>query len=190
MERQPGTWNLERGTSRGLAAAYWGLSGFILLLLQALVRFYPIVGETVLGASSPREVITISASVLLFGVGKGYFLLHRRFAPKFARRVTELAATRTPALHRILAPLYCLQLVGAQKSELIRGYGLTVAIVLMIVAAKRLPDSLYGPVIVGVALALLIGAVTTGVQSVKAISAVSAGPSKDESQANMTVRSF
>ncbi|HUF10058.1 MAG TPA: hypothetical protein VMO47_12100 [Rhodothermales bacterium] len=190
MEREPGTWNLAPGTSWGLAAAYWGLSGFILLILQALVRFYPIVGETVLGASSPREVITLSASVLLFGVGKGYYLLHRRFAPKFARRVTELAATRTQSLHRILAPLYCLQLVGAQKSELIRGYGLTFAIVLMIVGAKRLPDSLYGPVIVGVALALLIGAVTTGVQSVKALHASSAGPNSIESRANTNIRSF
>lgn len=151
-------------------AAYWGLGGFLLLILQALFRFYPTIMETVTGPHSAGHWLGVSLSVVLFGLGKGYFVLQRRFAPRFTTRVRELATAPTRMRDGLLAPFYCLNLVGAEKKALMRGYLLVGAIVLMIVAAKQLPDSWYGPVIVGVAVALAWGAVAVAIQAISSMS--------------------
>ena len=152
--------------------AYWGIVGFVLLIAQALVRFYPILAAALTPAPSAGDLAKIFLSMILFAIGKGYFILQKQFAPRFALRVRELATPPTRLVHGVLAPLYCLSLVGAERSRLARGYLLLGAIVLMIVGAKQLPDTMYAAVLAGVAVALAWGAAAVVIKSVRSLGAM------------------
>jgi len=105
------------------------------------------------------EPIEWAALVVVFGLfvyGEGELALGRRWVPHTMRRARELDAT-SPLVHRLLAPLYAMSLIGAPRSAITRAWLGVALIVLAVLIVRELPEPWRGIVDLSVAAALAWG---------------------------------
>ncbi len=168
---------IARQVTRLLVAA-WALGGFAVLIGQALFRLTPRALETLGGPLQPMEQASAAVSIVLFSVGKGWFVFHRRFAPRFAGRLRGLVRVR-PAVGVALAPLYCMGLAPARRADVpmaLRSLLFTLAIVAMVIGLRQVVAPWRGIVTSGVVVALFFGLATTLVQGLHAVRRAAAAP--------------
>ncbi len=138
----------------GLFAGSWAVIGFSLIIGRAVLGMSPSIHETLLTPLSGMQLATYGAATVVFGVIKGYFVFHERFCPRYASRIHDLCQAPTHFFYAVLAPLFCLSLIGTDRAGLLRGYVLVTGIAAMVVSTKLLPFPLRGMLITGVAMAL------------------------------------
>jgi len=153
----------------GLLAGLWGVAGFVLIVVRALVAMTAGINATLMTPLSGLQLLTYAASTILFGVVKGYFVFHQRFCPRYVSRIGELCRSRPGVLPAVLAPLYCFSLLGAEPRRLAQGYALIGAISLMIVSTKLLPFPWRGMILTGVAAALAWSVLEVGYQGLREV---------------------
>lgn len=145
-------------SAAGTISAAWGIAGFILILLRGAWRLAPRAFDLFDLPLETVHWIAAGASVIAFGVGEGYVAIQRHYIPRLLARADRLR--RNPSvLFGVLAPLYCMGLVGWDTRTTVRGWGMVVAIVLMIVGMTYVPTPWREIVLVGVVLALVWAAV-------------------------------
>ncbi|GMV05019.1 MAG: hypothetical protein AMXMBFR53_12990 [Gemmatimonadota bacterium] len=151
-----------RGASdgAGLAAAAWAVGGVCLLFSMAVFRLGRRGLETLRGGLEPREWGALVLLTLLFVVGEGWGALQRKWVPRLVRRVSTLREGGSP-IHRALAPLYGMSLIGAPRADLLRAWGGTAAIVAAVLLVRGFPEPWRGIVDLAVASALVwaVGAI-------------------------------
>ncbi len=138
----------------GIAAGTWGILGFTVLVARALLGMSPEIGDMLATPLNAWHQIGLVVIVLVFGLGKGYFIFRQRFCPSYVSRIGELSLPPVKLLNAVLAPLYCLNLIGAERRQLVRGYAIVTGIILMIISVKIVPSPWRGMILTGVALAL------------------------------------
>jgi len=139
--------------------ALWGLVGVLLLLGDGLYRLVPIAWDALRWpALTAAHWAFLVAWTVFAAVTEGHQTFRKRFAPRVARRMRELMTTSNTT-HRIMAPLYCMSLVGDEPRRMWIQRGLVVFIVGLVVLVKRLPQPWRGLVDAGVVVALTWGAV-------------------------------
>ncbi len=139
--------------------AVWGWLGVLLLLLDAVYRLAPIAWEALRSSSlGLRHWVFLVTWTAFAAVAEGYQAFRKRFAPRVARRMGELMSTDPPALHRALAPLYCMSLIGDAPRRMWIQRALVAFIVALVVLVKRAPQPWRGLVDAGVVVALAWGA--------------------------------
>ena len=157
-----------RATSRiGFVAGLWGILGFVLLVTRALISLSSEIVDVLAAPLVAWQWITFGTIVLAIGGLKGYFIFQLRFCPSYASRVGELNRPNVNLLHAVLAPLYCLNLIGAEKRERTRGILTVLAIFSMIVTARFVPFPWRGMILLGVVTALSWAAIATIVFSIR-----------------------
>ncbi|RJQ40809.1 MAG: hypothetical protein C4555_00955 [Dehalococcoidia bacterium] len=146
----------EGSGATGVAAAAWSLGGVCLLFSGAVFRLGRRGVETVRAGLDPEEWAALLLLVLVFVVGEGWGALQRKWVPRLVRRASWLRHGGSP-VHRALAPLYGMSLIGAPPAALLRAWGGTAAIVAAVLVVRKFPEPWRGIVDLAVAAALLWG---------------------------------
>jgi hypothetical protein len=132
----------------------------LLLLGQALYRLLPLALEPLLdGSMSALQWALYLGWVVFNAYAEGYRGFQRSFSPRVVARAIHLAHHPRPS-HVLLAPLFCMALFHAKRKNLILAWGLTSAIVVVIVAVRQLPQPWRGIVDGGVVVGLVWGALS------------------------------
>jgi hypothetical protein len=140
-----------------VVALGWGLGGVLAILVVGLVRLAARAAEAFehpLGAAHHAFAVGWLAFMLYT---EGYRGFQLRFAPTCAARAWHLAASPRPA-HLAAAPLFCMGFFHATRARKVRSWGLTIGIVLVVIAVHHLPQPWRGLVDLGVIGGLTYGA--------------------------------
>lgn len=154
--------NTNRGNASRLGTlfALWGLFSFLALIVHAIVRMMPVFADMFAYSMNPIEISSLVASVILFTVGKGYFAFQRSFSPRFGERARMLQENPS-VVYGVLAPLYCMGLIGAPLSRMVRMWLMVAIVVVLIISVRTLSDPWRGIVLAGVVVALVWGSIAT-----------------------------
>ena len=91
-----------------------------------------------------------------FAYGEGVRALARRWVPHMDRRARELGPDAR-GIHRALAPLYAMSLIGAPARVLLRAWIGVLLIAAAVFIVRAMPEPWRGIVDLSVAIALTIG---------------------------------
>lgn len=142
----------------------------LLLLLDGLYRLVPVALDALRSQHlTATHWVFLLGWTLFAGVAEGHQAFRKRFAPRVARRMREVM-TAGP-LHRALAPLYCMSLIGDEPRRTWIQRALVLFVVGLVVVVKRLPQPWRGLVDAGVVVALTWGLVEVAVRGLKALRA-------------------
>lgn len=106
----------------------------------------------------PLEWLALALLMVVFVYGEGERALGRRWVPRMVARARELGP-RSPASHRILAPLYAMSLIGAPARTLARAWIGLALVVLAVVIVRHFAEPWRGIVDLAVVGALAWGLV-------------------------------
>jgi hypothetical protein len=137
--------------------ATFGLAVHAILLGEASYRLAERALLTVHQGLSLPQWLLMLLSIAAFGYGEGYRALHRRFFPHVIARASELAHREKRVRDWLIAPLYVVSMVQADKRALVRAWIGALLIVCAILIVRALPEPFRGIVDAGVAVALAIG---------------------------------
>jgi hypothetical protein len=145
----PATWT-------GRVTASWAVLGVAAALFEGIFRLGARALGTIRSGLEPTEWVALASAVVLLVYLEGYCSLQRRFVPQLISRALSLPDARD-VTSMLLAPLYALSLIGAERRRRARAWvGLTL-ILGAVLAVRALPDPWRGIVDAGVAAALAWG---------------------------------
>lgn len=146
---------------RGLGrfAAIWGAVGLCALLVYAIARLSVVIAAGWEEAWQPRHVVVAVVNAVFMAWSEGYRGFQQRFSPRSAARVKWLRHHATP-LRALLAPLFVMGYFDAPRRRLLGAYGLTLGIVVAIVAIHALSQPWRAALDIGVVLGLSWGLAT------------------------------
>jgi hypothetical protein len=141
----------------GWVALAWGVLGFFMLLVNALYRLTPIAWEAVDGGLLVWwQWIVLAGWVLVMAYAEGYKGFQKRFSPRFAARAMYLA--EAPSVGRaLLAPFFCMGLFHAKRRVIFAAWGVTVGVIILVIAVRQLAQPWRGIVDAGVVVGLAWG---------------------------------
>ena len=141
---------------------YWGLAGFLLILLQAVIRLGPKAVDSIQNYSwSTWDWMLFVVIILFMGISEGYKGFQKQVAPRAVARAHSLSAG-SPLLHKALAPFFCMSLFHATKKRLIVSWCVYAGIVCLILIVRQIPQPYRGMVDAGVVVGLAWGMIAIG----------------------------
>lgn len=153
-------------SATGTAAAAWGIAGFILLLIRGVQRITPQVVEASETDLDMVHWAAAAVSILLFGVGEGYVAIQKHYMPRLLARADRLRRHPRP-IYVVLAPLYCMGMIGWDLKTMLRGWGMVAAIVLMVLLVRRITSPWQEIILAGVVFALAWAAVAATIKGIR-----------------------
>lgn len=152
-----------------LAIFAWGILGTVFVIAEPIFRLLTYAKTTLAGRElSPGEIAFGCAFLVFILYAEGYRGFQKRFSPRTVARAVSLAQNGRP-LWIVLAPLYCMALVGASRRRLIASWLLVAGIVTVVLIVRHLPPTYRALVDVGVGLALSWGLASICVYSIQAL---------------------
>ncbi|MEZ0373733.1 MAG: hypothetical protein ACAI44_31870, partial [Candidatus Sericytochromatia bacterium] len=143
------TLSLAEAEKLGRIAAIWGVTGFTLLLGEALYKVMPWVIDLFSHPLSLMHWLILIAWCAFMGYTEGYKGFQKHYSPRFAARLRWLS--QNPSRRRAaLAPLFCMCFIGTTRKRKIVAYTLTAFIFLLVVFIRMLPQPWRGIIDVGV----------------------------------------
>ncbi len=145
-------------TLRWVAPA-WGVAGVVALLAQAIMRLAPRALEALQSPLSPLHWVVLGAWLIFMARAEGWRGFHLRFCPRVIARALTL---RVPAAawHAVLAPIYCLALVHADRRTRVVSWAVLLGITALVVVVSRMEQPWRGIIDAGVVVGLAIGIVS------------------------------
>lgn len=98
---------------------------------------------------------------------EGYRAFHKAFSPRVALRVYALAQGRFRR-YAIVAPLFCMALVGATRRRMITSWSIVLMVVGLITLLRRVSQPTRGIVDAGVVVALTLGTLSVLLHTARA----------------------
>lgn len=144
----------------GKLAAYWGITGFFLLLGFAVYRLTPVALQALNSELNWLHWLVFIANLLFMAYFEGYRGFQQAYSPRLAARARYLSQHSTP-LRILLAPLFCMGYFDAPKRRLIATWILTAMIITLIILFRQLPQPWRGIMDAGVVVGLSWGIVVT-----------------------------
>ncbi len=136
----------------------WGLAGVLGLFARALVRLVPMAWEPIADGTLTATQIGLYAAWVAFNAySEGYRAFQKSFCPRVVGRAHHLASNPRP-LHALLAPLYCLSLIHANRRGLTVAWVALAIITALVFLLRITPQPWRGIVDGGVVVALAWGA--------------------------------
>lgn len=152
-----------------IAVFSWGMLGAMVVVGEAIARLGRFSHETLKARDLGAWEIGFFVSFLAFILyTEGYRGFQKRFSPRTVARAVHLAHHPRP-VYVLLAPLYCMALIGAPPRRLLASWLLIAGIVVIVLLVRLLPPLYRALVDVGVASALVWGLVSMVVYSVLAL---------------------
>ncbi len=151
----------------GIAGALWGILGIQILLIAAVYRLTPFAVDTFSYDLHWYHILFLLVSIVFMAFFEGYMGFQRRFSPRVASRARYLRDNpRTDLI--ILAPFFCMSYFHASLKRKITSVSLTIFIILMIIAVRKLSQPWKGIVDAGVVIGLIWGIISIAVYSYQA----------------------
>lgn len=139
--------------------AIWGVTGFTLLIGEALYKVIPWVIDLFSRPLSSLNWLILIGWCAFMGFAEGYKGFQQHYSPRFAARLRWLVQNPTPR-RAYLAPLFCMCFIGTTRKRKIVAYALTSFIFMLVVFIRTLPQPWRGIVDVGVVVGLTWGLTT------------------------------
>ena len=144
----------------GRVGAVWGIVGFILLLSRGVFRLHTEVASLNTNEVSTWHLVAMLVSILLFGIGEGYFALQQAYIPRLLKRAEHLK--NYPTTPKVLfAPLYCMGLIGWDRLTTLKSWGGVVGVLTIIFLVRLVPTPWIEIILVGVIAALSWGCIVS-----------------------------
>lgn len=143
------------------AASHWGVVGMIAILANAIGRLAPIAAEPFMrGGLSPLHWASYAAAIAMFAYVEGYKAFQLKFSPLVVSRAFTLGPEggRCTPLRAVFAPFYSMGLFHATRKRKIISWSVSIAVLLIVGAVKRLPYPWRSIVDAGVVAGLTWGA--------------------------------
>jgi len=144
----------------GHVGFYWGLGGFLLLLLYAIARLAPIAFEAITGPLTGLQWALLIGNTLFMAHSEGYKGFQKAYSPRVVSRALYLREHATWPL-ALLAPFFCMTFFAAPRKRLLTSWILTIAIIILIIIFQRLPSPWRGILDAGVVVGLSWGTIAT-----------------------------
>lgn len=142
----------------GRFGAIWGVLGVVILVGSAVFRLSIYSLDAFRLPLGWQHWLFLIIFTIFMGISEGYRGFQKQFSPRVVARACYLF--QYPTLTRaILAPLFCMGFFHATKKRLITSYLLTVAIVVMVLIVRQVPQPWRGLIDVGVVFGLMWGLV-------------------------------
>lgn len=159
--------------------AAWGALSVVLLLLQATVRLGQLALEPWLeGSMSHAQMALYVAWVVVNAYTEGYRAFQLKFSPRVVARAAYLGRNPRP-LRVVFALPFCMSLFHSSRRQLTISWGMVLAITLLVVAVRSLPQPWRGIVDGGVVVGLVWGIVIIGYHFVRYLVADELPPLED-----------
>ena len=143
----------------GRLGAAWGTLGVLFLLVFANYRLAPRAVEAYEGGLTTGQWWITAAVCLFMAYAEGYRGFQLRFSPRTAARIRYLR-DHPNGLHVLLAPLFSMGFLHANRRTKITAYALTTGIVLLVTLVSRLAQPWRGIIDAGVVIGLSWGVVS------------------------------
>jgi hypothetical protein len=148
------------GTSHlGLVGAIWGVTGFAIILLDAINRLARIGLVAFEQGLSPMQYVVLLLVVVAMAYMEGYRGFQKSFSPRCAARARYLYENPEP-LAVLLAPLFLMGFFRATRGPLLFAWVGTGLIVLLVVLLQISPQPWRGIVDWGVVVGLSWGLIS------------------------------
>ncbi len=148
-------------------AAIWGIGGFILLLMYAVIRLFPKSIEAFDFSFAWYHWLAFALNIGFMAYSEGYKGFQASYSPRVAARAKYLCAHAKP-YQLLLAPLFCMGFFDAPKRRRISAILLTIMIVILVIIFQRLPQPWRGILDAGVVVGLSWGIIATMIYVIKA----------------------
>lgn len=152
---------------RGIAGALWGILGIQILLIFAVYRLTPFAVDTFSYNLQWYHLLILLLTLLFMAYFEGYKGFQQRFSPRVAARAKYLSENPRIDLV-ILAPFFCMAYFHATIKRKIASVSLTIFIILMIIAVRKLNQPWKGIVDFGVVIGLIWGILSIAFYSYQA----------------------
>lgn len=160
------------------AAAWWGVLGFIALLVQASYRLAQLALEPLAAGVAGWVIALYAVSITFNAYAEGYKGFHLAAAPRLVARAIWLSRNPSPA-RVVLAPLFCMGLFHATKKRLIVSYCLYIGIIILVILVRQLSQPYRGIVDAGVVVGLGLGTLSVIYYFVRALRGLTPSVSPD-----------
>ena len=140
----------------GILGALWGITGVSLLLGGAIYRLTPVAFDALSLNLLWYHWATLIFVVIFMAHSEGYKGFQKGFSPRVAARAKYLIA-QPNLLRTLLAPFFCMGYFHATKKRKIISITLTIAIILLILGVRLLPQPWRGIIDAGVVVGLIWG---------------------------------
>ena len=140
---------------RGRLAEGWALLGVGFVFLKSAIQLGVRGVVTIQAGLTTGEWVAFIVITALFVYGEGVRALQMKYMPYVLRRIARLPEER--AVNQVLAPLYALSLIGAERRVLLKAWAGTAAIVAAVIVVRQLSEPWRGIVDFAVAMALTWG---------------------------------
>lgn len=152
----------------GWIAAIWGVMGIVGLLFFAIYRLYPYVLELRDTPNSPLQILLLCVFVLLMAYSEGFRGFQKSFSPRVVARAKYLKDSGS-IKEKILAPLFCLCLMGATRKRLSISYTLIIGLWMLVYFMRFVTQPWRGIIDAGVLVGLSWGVISVIWLSVTAL---------------------
>ncbi|MFT4560461.1 MAG: hypothetical protein ACI9BW_000195 [Gammaproteobacteria bacterium] len=146
----------------------WAVAGFTLILILAMLRMAPYAIEALSSSLSTVHLSVLIGNVLAMAYYEGYKGFQMSFSPRFAARAQTLMNEQS-WLRVVLAPLFCMGFFDAPRRRIVGVVILTIAITVLVLLFRALPQPWRGILDAGVLVGLTWGCAATVYLSVDAL---------------------
>lgn len=136
--------------------ALWGVAALATIILQALLKLWPIVGGSFYNPLTSAQMIFCIGWILFMAYFEGYRGFQKSFAPRYAARALHLKQSGK-FQDLLAAPFFCMGFYAASKRTRIVAWALTGGISLLVLLVRELPLPWRGLVDLGVIVGLSWG---------------------------------
>lgn len=151
-----------------IVAVVWGVGGVLTLLGSAIARLLPLALEPLNAEMAWPTIAAYVASVVLMAYAEGWRGFHQKFSPRVVARAAWLG-DHPKAVWLALAPAFCTGLVGASRKRMIVAWILPMAIIVLVLIVRNVPQPWRGAVDAGVVVGLGIGCASIAYHGVRTL---------------------
>lgn len=144
----------------GWLASFWGFTGFIAILVIALIKLTAIAIDSFNYSFSALHWLALIVNSVFMAYSEGYKGFQKGYSPRLAARLNYLHH-HANLLTTLLAPLFCMGFFAAPNKRIITSVLLTVMIVLFILFFQLIPQPWRGILDIGVVIGLSWGLIAT-----------------------------
>ncbi|MDA0823095.1 MAG: hypothetical protein O3C28_11820 [Proteobacteria bacterium] len=146
----------------------WAVAGFTSILVLAMQRMAPYAIEALSSSLSDVHLSVLIGNILAMAYYEGYKGFQCSFSPRFAARAQSLMSELSwPRV--LLAPLFCMGFFAAPRRRIASAIILSVAIIVLVLIFRELPQPWRGILDAGVVVGLAWGCVATIYFSIDAL---------------------
>jgi len=146
----------------------WGVGGFLLLLVYAIVRLFPKSMAAFDFSLSWYHWLALVLNIGFMAYSEGYKGFQLSYSPRVAARARYLCKHASP-IQGALAPLFCMGYFDAPKRRRIAAFVLTIMIIFLVIIFQRFLQPWCGILDGGVVVVLAWGMVATLICVIKAL---------------------